>query len=130
MTGVQTCALPISARAGAKGKVIAIVEPHRYTRVRDLFGEFSACFKDADHVIAGPLYTAGESPIEGIDHHSLVRGIAKTGHKSVQAVDTPSAIVPLVRKLACPGDTVVFLGAGMSTEWAHAMPEWLAGSAS
>ena len=123
----EISAVLAAARAGAKGRVIAVVEPHRYTRVRDLFGEFSACFKDADHVIAGPLYTAGESPIEGIDHHSLARGIAATGHKSVQAVDRPADIVPVVKKLARPGDSVVFLGAGMSTEWAHAMPEWLAG---
>ena len=126
----EISAVLAAARAGAKGRVIAVVEPHRYTRVRDLFGEFSACFKDADHVIVGPLYSAGESPIAGIDHHSLARGIAATGHKSVQAVDRPADIVPVVKKLARPGDSVVFLGAGMSTEWAHAMPEWLAGSAS
>ena len=126
----EISAVLAAARAGAKGRVIAVVEPHRYTRVRDLFGEFSACFKDADHVIVGPLYSAGESPIAGIDHHSLARGIAATGHKSVQAVDRPADIVPVVKMLARPGDSVVFLGAGMSTEWAHAMPEWLAGSAS
>ena len=122
----EISAVLAAARAGAKGRVIAVVEPHRYTRVRDLFGEFSACFKDADHVISGPLYTAGESPIEGIDHHSLARGIAATGHKSVRAVDSAADLVPILKALARPGDSIVCLGAGQSTEWAHALPQWLA----
>ena len=65
---VEIAAVLKAARAGARGRVIAVVEPHRYTRVRDLFGEFAACFKDADSVIVTPLYSAGELPIDGIDH--------------------------------------------------------------
>ena len=125
----EILAVLAAAKAGAKGQVTAIVEPHRYTRVRDLFGEFSACFKDADHVIVGPLYTAGESPIAGIDHHSLAVGIAKTGHTSVRAVDRPIDLVPELKRLIRSGDTVVCLGAGMSTDWAHALPDWLAEAA-
>ncbi len=115
-----------AARAGANGRVIAVVEPHRYTRVRDLFGEFSACFKDADGVIVGPLYTAGEQPIDGIDNHSLAEGIRSTGHNGVIVIDSPTELIGILRKHGRPGDMVVCLGAGTSTEWAHALPEWLA----
>jgi UDP-N-acetylmuramate--alanine ligase len=115
-----------AARAGAKGRVIAIVEPHRYTRVQSLFQEFSACFKDADDVIVAPLYSAGESPIAGIDAPSLAAGIARTGHRSVVAVDTPQGLVPVLRQIAGEDDTVICFGAGNSTEWAHALPDWLA----
>jgi len=114
-----------AARGGAKGRVIAVVEPHRYTRVRDLFDEFSACFKDADHVVVTPLYTAGESPIDGIDHHTLAKGIGETGHASVESLEAIGELVPAIKRFARPGDTVVCLGAGNSTEWAHALPEWL-----
>ena len=106
--------------------MIAVVEPHRYTRVRDLFGEFSACFKDADGVIVGPLYTAGEQPIDGIDNHSLAEGIRSTGHNGVIVIDSPTELIGILRKHGRPGDMVVCLGAGTSTEWAHALPEWLA----
>ena len=120
----EIAAVLAAARNGARGRVIAICEPHRYTRVRDLFGEFSACFKDADSVIVAPLYTAGEAPIEGIDAHALARGIAATG-KPVVAVDNPRDFVPLLRRHGRPGDSVVFFGAGNSTEWAHALADWL-----
>ena len=115
-----------AARSGAKGRVIAVCEPHRYTRVRDLFGEFSACFADADSVIVAPLYSAGEPPIEGIDNRSLADGIKAAGHKSVLAISAPADLVPLVRRNGRPGDMVICLGAGTSTEWAHALPDWLA----
>ena len=115
-----------AARAGTQGRVIAVVEPHRYTRVQSLFDEFSACFKDADHVIVAPLYSAGEPSIEGISAKSLADGIARSGHRSVVAVDTPQDIVPALRNLAGPGDMVICMGAGNSTEWAHALPDWLA----
>lgn len=115
-----------AARAGAKGRVIAVVEPHRYTRVRDLFKEFCACFKDADGVIVGPLYTAGESPIEGIDNHALAEGIRATGQEGVLVIDSPTELIGILRRYGRPGDMVVCLGAGTSTEWAHALPQWLA----
>ncbi len=122
---VEIAAVLAAARAGAKGAVIAVVEPHRYTRVRDLFGEFCACFKDADSVVVAPLYTAGESPIEGIDQHALAEGIKSTGHRAVVAIDSPRDVVGLIRRFARPGDIVVCMGAGNSTEWAHALPDWL-----
>jgi UDP-N-acetylmuramate--alanine ligase len=107
--------------------VIAVVEPHRFTRVRELFAEFSACFRDADSVIVTPLYSAGELPIDGIDHHALAEGIRAGGHRAVVAVDSERDIVPILRRYARPGDMVVCLGAGNSTEWAHALPGWLTG---
>ncbi len=122
---VEIAAVLKAARAGARGRVIAVVEPHRYTRVRDLFGEFSACFKDADSVIVTPLYSAGETPIDGVDHRALAAGIQSTGHGAVIAVDSEREIVPLLKRHGQDGDMVICLGAGNSTEWAHALPDWL-----
>jgi UDP-N-acetylmuramate--alanine ligase len=124
---VEIAAVLKAARAGARGRVIAVVEPHRFTRVRDLFAEFSACFRDADSVIVTPLYSAGELPIDGIDHHALAEGIRSSGHRAVVAVDSERDIVPILRRYARPGDMVLCLGAGNSTEWAHALPGWLTG---
>ena len=115
-----------AARAGASGRVIAVCEPHRYSRVRDLFHEFSTCFGDADAVIVTPLYSAGEKPIEGISHRTLADGIRQAGHANVATVESPLDLAPAIRKLGRPGDMVLCLGAGNSTEWAHALPEWLA----
>ena len=121
---VEIAAVLSAARGAARGRIIAICEPHRYTRVRDLFGEFCTCFEHADSVIVAPLYTAGEAPIDGIDQHALARGIAATG-KPVIAVDSPHELVPLLRRHGRSGDSVVFFGAGNSTEWAHALAGWL-----
>src|SRR5215510_10373148 len=118
---VEIAAVLKAARAGAKGRVIAIVEPHRFTRVRDLFADFAACFKDADSVILTPLYSAGELPIDGVDHAALAEAVRATGHPSVHTVDSEREIASALRRLATPGDIVVCLGAGNSTEWAHAL---------
>jgi UDP-N-acetylmuramate--alanine ligase len=115
-----------AARAAARGRVIALVEPHRYTRVRDLFQEFAECFNDADSVIVTPLYSAGELPIDGIDHTSLAEAIRATGHASVATVYSAREIATTLKRFASPGDIIVCLGAGNSTEWAHALPNWLA----
>lgn len=123
----EISAVLAAARGGAKGRVIAVVEPHRFTRVRDLFDDFSRCFKDADHVIVAPLYTAGEAPIDGIDHCSLASGIGRTGHKSVTAIAEVGDLSNAIKSYARTGDIVVCLGAGNSTEWAHALPKWLNG---
>jgi UDP-N-acetylmuramate--alanine ligase len=120
----EIAAVLAAARGGARGRIIAICEPHRYTRVRDLFDDFSACFKDADSVIVAPLYSAGEQPIEGIDSHSLARGIQKHG-KPVVAVDSARELVPLLRRHGRSGDSVIFFGAGNSTDWAHNLADWL-----
>jgi UDP-N-acetylmuramate--alanine ligase len=122
----EIAAVLAAARAGAKGNVVAVVEPHRYTRVRDLFADFSACFHAADSVVVAPLYGAGEAPIDGIDPEALAEGIRATGHGAVATIGDPQELVAIVQRLTRPGDMVICLGAGNSTEWAHALPEWLA----
>lgn len=114
-----------AARAGTRGRVIAVVEPHRYTRVHDLFDEFCSCFNHADAVIVAPLYSAGEAPLEGISQHSLADGIRARGHKAVLSIDSARELVPFIQRNGRSGDLVVCLGAGNSTEWANALPEWL-----
>lgn len=121
----EIAAVLAAARADTGGRLIAVFEPHRYSRVHDLFAEFSACFRDADSVIVGPLYTAGEQPIPGIDHHRIADGIRAAGPSAVASVDDPHDLAPLLRDMLRPGDTVVCCGAGTSTEWAHALPDWL-----
>ncbi len=124
---VEIAAVLKAARAGAKaGRVIAICEPHRYTRLKDLFGDFATCFGDADAVIVGPLYAAGEKPIEGVSHAALAMAISAQGHRQARHVDSPRDLVPAIKEMARAGDTVVVFGAGQSTEWAHALPGWLA----
>jgi len=123
---VEIAAVLKAARAGARGRVIAVVEPHRYTRVRDLFDDFAACFKDADTVVVTPMYSAGELPIEGVDHASLAEAIRTTGHRSVATVDSERDLAPMLRRFSASGDMVICLGAGNSTEWAYALPDWLA----
>jgi len=115
-----------AARASTKGNVVAIMQPHRYTRLRDLFDQFCTCFNDADHVIIAPVYPAGEAPIPGIDRDALVAGIRARGHRDVIALEAPEAIADIVKKTAKSGDYVVFLGAGNITQWAYALPGELA----
>jgi UDP-N-acetylmuramate--alanine ligase len=119
---VEIAASLEAARASTKGHVIAIVQPHRYTRLRDLFEQFCTCFNDADHVIVAPVYPAGEAPIPGFDRDALVQGLRARGHRDVIALDEPGMLAATVKKLARPGDYVVFLGAGSITQWAHALP--------
>jgi len=123
----EIAAVLAAARPGVRGRLIAVFEPHRYTRVHDLFAEFCACFRDADSVIVAPLYSAGEAPIDGIDHHYIAEGIRSAGHPAVASIESPRDLVPLLRRTLRAGDTVVCLGAGTSTDWAHALPEWLGG---
>jgi UDP-N-acetylmuramate--alanine ligase len=123
---VEIAAVLKAARAAAHGRVIAIVEPHRYTRVRDLFEEFASCFKDADGVIVAPLYSAGEAAIDGIDHNALAAALRARGHGLVATVNGERELALALKLHARPGDTVVCLGAGNSSEWAHALPDWLA----
>jgi UDP-N-acetylmuramate--alanine ligase len=119
---VEIAAVLEAARASTKGQVIAIMQPHRYTRLRDLFEQFCTCFNDADHVIVAPVYPAGEAPIPGIDRDALVQGLRARGHRNVIALEGPEMLAGTVKKLARPGDYVVFLGAGSITQWAYALP--------
>ena len=119
---VEIAAVLKTARAAAKGQVIAVVQPHRFTRLRDLFEDFCTCFNDADAVIVADVYTAGEEPIEGIDRDALVAGLGHHGHRTVLALDDPSNLAAIIDGLAGPGDMVVCLGAGDITGWANALP--------
>ncbi|MBP2157624.1 MULTISPECIES: UDP-N-acetylmuramate--L-alanine ligase [Asticcacaulis] len=105
-----------------QGRVIAVVQPHRYTRLRDLMNEFSSCFHDADTVIVADVYSAGEQPIEGVSKADLVAGLHRFGHRNAIALDGPAQLAGLVAGEAKEGDLVVCLGAGDITQWAYALP--------
>lgn len=109
----------------ASGKIIAVVQPHRYSRLRDLFDEFCTCFDDADYVLVADVYAAGEAEISGIDRDHLVEGIRSHGHKHVECLDSPDNLSICIAKLAKAGDIVICLGAGSITNWAHALPSQL-----
>ena len=123
---VEISAVLKSARDSYTGRIIAVVQPHRYSRLRDLFEEFCSCFNDADAVIVAPVHAAGEAPIEGYDRDSLVDGLRRRGHRQVTALEVPEQLADIIGTLAVPGDLVVFLGAGTITNWANALPEKLA----
>jgi UDP-N-acetylmuramate--alanine ligase len=109
---------------GRDKRVIAVVQPHRYTRLRDLFEQFSTCFNDADHVIVAPVYAAGEQPIDGISHDALVRGLVNHGHRSAKTIDNLSNLAAAIRGAVQAGDEmVVCLGAGDITAYANALAE-------
>ncbi len=114
-----------SAQSQANGKVIAVVQPHRYTRLRDLFNDFCTCFNDADTVIVADIYTAGEEPIEGITAEKLVEGLRGAGHRNVLKLESPEALARTVASVGQKGDMVVCLGAGSITKWAYALPQEL-----
>jgi UDP-N-acetylmuramate--alanine ligase len=119
---VEIASVLKAARAVTSGKVIAVVQPHRYSRLRDLFDEFSACFADADTVVVADVYAAGEAPLDGVSRDSLVDGLRRYGHRRVLPLGGPSDLAGLVRQEATAGDLVVLLGAGDITSWAYALP--------
>ncbi len=123
---VEIAAVLRAARASTKGQVIAIVQPHRYTRLNSLFNEFATCFNDADVVIVADVYAAGEAPINGADRDHLVAALKAHGHRQALALSGPGQIAEIIRGLAKPSDYVVFLGAGNITQWAYALPGQLA----
>jgi UDP-N-acetylmuramate--alanine ligase len=123
---VEIAAVLRAARASTKAHVIAIVQPHRYTRLHSLFDGFAGAFDDADTVIVADVYPAGEAPIEGANRDSLVAALKKRGHPHALGLKRPEDLAPLIRSVAKPGDYVVFLGAGNITQWAHALPGQLA----
>jgi UDP-N-acetylmuramate--alanine ligase len=102
--------------------VIAVMQPHRYSRLANLFQDFCSCFNDADQVIIAEVYAAGETPIEGADRDHLVEGLRAHGHRNAMALPGPEALAPIIKASAAPGDMVVCLGAGSITAWAHALP--------
>jgi UDP-N-acetylmuramate--alanine ligase len=123
---VEIAAVLKAARSITTGRVVAVMQPHRYTRLRDLFDQFCACFNDADTVIIAPVYAAGEAPLPGVDRDTLVEGLRLHGHRDARPLEGPDALAPLIAGIVRPGDNVVCLGAGSISAWAYALPDQLA----
>jgi UDP-N-acetylmuramate--alanine ligase len=123
---VEIAAVLRGARAIVEGRLIAVVQPHRYTRVSHLFDGFCTCFNDADVVLVADIYAAGEAPIEGVSRDALVAGLIEHGHRNVRPLVEPGELASMIRELARPGDMVVCLGAGSITGWANSLPADLA----
>ena len=122
---VEITAVLKAARTASSGRVIAVVQPHRYSRLRDLFTDFCICFNDADAVIVAPVYAAGEAPIDGVSGEALVEGLRNHGHREVSFLTSPESLAEQVHGLARSGDIVVCLGAGSITNWAYDLPKSL-----
>ncbi|MDP3300009.1 MAG: cyanophycin synthetase, partial [Phenylobacterium sp.] len=114
-----------AARAVTEGRVVAVVQPHRYSRLKDLFEDFCACFSDADVVIVADIYAAGEAPLDGASREALVDGLRRYGHRRALPLSGPEDLARLVLQETQAGDLVVCLGAGDITNWAYALPEQL-----
>ena len=124
---VEIKAVLRAAREACKGRIIAVHQPHRYSRLSSLFEEFAACFNDADSIFLAPVYAAGEDPIEGMDSLSLVSRIKSGGHRDARFLASAELLPQMVAEVAKPGDFVVLLGAGSITSWAAALPKQLEG---
>jgi len=122
---VEIRAVLRAAREAASGQLIAIMQPHRYSRLHDLYDEFATCFNDADTVIIAPVYAAGEQPIDGVDAQSLVEKIKISGHRDARFIDCEQQLLPLLPAIVQSGDCVVFLGAGNISNWAYEIPTQL-----
>ena len=123
---VEIAAVLEAARKVAKGRVIAVMQPHRFTRLNDLFEGFCTCFNDADAVFVAPVFAAGEAPIEGVDRDALVEGLISRGHRQAAAIEGDEDIAQAIAEVARPDDIVVCLGAGTITQWANGLPDALA----
>ncbi len=119
---VEIAAVLKAARQATKGRVIAVHQPHRYTRLRDLFTQFCACFNDADVVAISDVYSAGEAPIEGMSRDTLVGGLVAHGHRRALPISGEEALAEFVKAECRPGDMLVCLGAGTISSWANALP--------
>jgi UDP-N-acetylmuramate--alanine ligase len=115
---VEIRAVLAAAREGAQGRVLAVVQPHRFTRLRDLMAEFQAAFNDADAVFVAPVYSAGEAPIEGVNAEALAAGLLAAGHRAAVTVTGADDLAAKMVGEARPGDMIVCLGAGDITKWA------------
>ncbi|WP_438382040.1 UDP-N-acetylmuramate--L-alanine ligase [Asaia sp. BMEF1] len=123
---VEIAAVLRAARQAGARDVIAVVQPHRYSRLEALFSDFCTCMNDAGTVIVTDVYAAGEAPIDGISRDSLIEGLRASGHRSVVPLPGPEHLAEMINAIAKPGDFVVCLGAGTITNWAHALPGKLA----
>jgi UDP-N-acetylmuramate--alanine ligase len=126
---VEIAAVLKAARQATKGRIIAVHQPHRYTRLSNLFEEFCSCFNEADVVAIAEVYAAGEDPIPGASRDDLVAGLIAHGHRHARALQDEGELARLVKEQARPGDMVVCLGAGTISSWANALPAKLMGAA-
>ncbi len=126
---VEIRAVLKAAREACKGRIIAVHQPHRFTRLSSLMEEFSGCFNDADSIMIAPVYSAGEDPIENVNSEVLVTRIKAGGHRDARFLPSPEGLADIVAQIASPGDFVVLLGAGNITAWAAALPKELAAKA-
>jgi UDP-N-acetylmuramate--alanine ligase len=110
-----------AARQAYGGPIVAVVQPHRYTRLRDTFEQFSTCLNEADVAIVAPVYPAGEQPIEGFDRDAYADSLRAHGHRNVFVIDGPEDLPRFVAEYAKPGGAVVCLGAGSITQWAQGL---------
>jgi UDP-N-acetylmuramate--alanine ligase len=115
-----------AARESAQGRVIAVVQPHRYTRLQALMEDFQNAFNDADIVMVAPVYPAGEEPIEGVDSAALAEGLRVHGHRMVKVVDSADDLAKSLRDIAAEGDMILCLGAGDITKWAAGLADGIA----
>jgi UDP-N-acetylmuramate--alanine ligase len=120
---VEIRAVLSAAREGARGRVIAVAQPHRFSRLHDLMAEFQTAFNDADMVYVAPVYAAGEQPIEGVDAAALVSGLKMRGHRAAQVIDGPEALAKELAPLIQPDDMIICLGAGDITKWAASLAD-------
>ena len=123
---VEIAAVLKAARQAGARDVIAVVQPHRYSRLQQLFEDFCQCMNDAGTVIVADVYAAGEQRIEGFDRDALVDGLRSHGHRSVVPLSSPESLPEMINAIAKSGDYVVCLGAGNITTWASKLPEQLA----
>ena len=124
---VEIRAVLAAAREGVgTGRVIAVVQPHRFTRLRDHLEDFESAFNDADMVFAAPVYAAGEPPIDGISSDTMVAGLKARGHRSAQVIAGPGELAQALAEVVQPGDMVVCLGAGDITKWAAGLADAVA----
>ena len=123
---VEIAAVLAAARTSTRRNVIAVVQPHRYSRVHDLFNDFCTCFNDADAVVVADIFAAGEAPLPGIDRDALVDGLRARGHRHVVPLENADTLPSLIADLAEPDDFVICLGAGNITAWANDLPDALA----
>ncbi|MBA3516808.1 MAG: UDP-N-acetylmuramate--L-alanine ligase [Rhizobiales bacterium] len=122
---VEIAAVLRAARSASRGRIIAVHQPHRYTRLSSLFADFCTCFNEADTVVIADVYSAGEAPIEGANRDALVDGLRAGGHRDARPLEGEGDLPPLIASIARPGDMVVCLGAGSITRWANGLPEAL-----
>jgi len=125
---VEIRAVLAAAREAAEERVIAVVQPHRYTRLHDLMEGFQNAFNDADVVYVAPVYPAGEEPIEGVDASALAEGLRSRGHRMVKTVEDAADLARNLRDLAAEGDIVICMGAGDITKWAGGLADGIAKS--